>query len=211
MKKAIAAIGTALALAGCAPAQPSTPQPDPSPTAQGMPTMAPTPTRGWSQAESRLIAEWGLAPGSAAAEEFIQSAWDVCRTTQDLDTDGLAVAIQGGTTLEKRRNAVRIIIGLCPRDDVGTAAALATFGFREGQWRVVDELDEEGLTIRPGTYRTLPGVENCYWVRKDANGNIIRNDYVDSAPGGVHVTIQPGDAVFESQRCGGGWLPVIPE
>jgi hypothetical protein len=54
--------------------------------------------------------------------------------------------------------------------------------------------------ITPGTYVVNGPVLNCYWVRRDFNGNVIDSHFGDSD--GVTVTIAPTDALFESASCG---------
>jgi hypothetical protein len=59
-----------------------------------------------------------------------------------------------------------------------------------------------GQTMEPGTYRTKPGIKDCYWSRNTGGGSsIIANDFVSFAPDGATVTVYPGEG-FESSRCG---------
>lgn len=58
-----------------------------------------------------------------------------------------------------------------------------------------------GQDMEPGTYRTLPGVKDCYWARTTGGGAIIANDLVGFAPAGATVTVRAGEG-FESVRCG---------
>jgi hypothetical protein len=65
----------------------------------------------------------------------------------------------------------------------------------DGTWTV-------GLDIKPGKYRTVSTVSDCYWaITKDgSNGeDIIANDIVDG--GRPSVTIKSGQ-VFTSDGCG---------
>lgn len=55
--------------------------------------------------------------------------------------------------------------------------------------------------MEPGTYKTKPAIEDCYWSRNTGGGDIIANDFVGFAPEGVTVTVYPREG-FESQRCG---------
>lgn len=57
-----------------------------------------------------------------------------------------------------------------------------------------------GKTMEPGTYKTKPGVKDCYWSRNTGGGDIIANDFVGFAPEGVTVTVHAGEG-FESERC----------
>lgn len=58
-----------------------------------------------------------------------------------------------------------------------------------------------GQTMEPGTWKTKPGIKDCYWSRNTGGGDIIANDFVGFAPDGVTVTVYPGEG-FESERCG---------
>jgi hypothetical protein len=58
-----------------------------------------------------------------------------------------------------------------------------------------------GTDIAPGTYSISSRVEDCYWERSDAQGNIIANNFVTLAPS-LTVTIEPTDAGFTSKACG---------
>jgi hypothetical protein len=55
--------------------------------------------------------------------------------------------------------------------------------------------------IKPGTYHTFGPTSDCYWERATRNGDIIANNFVSNAPGGVVVTIRPGDGAFKSEGC----------
>ena len=67
--------------------------------------------------------------------------------------------------------------------------------------KVFDGTKVVGKDMEPGTYRTKPGVKDCYWSRSTGGGGTIANDFVGFAPDGVTVTVYPGEG-FESQRCG---------
>lgn len=58
-----------------------------------------------------------------------------------------------------------------------------------------------GDRVGPGTYTTTRPVEECYWERSDAQGNIIDNNFISIAPP-ITVTIYASDAGFTSQNCG---------
>src|SRR5262249_42633354 len=59
---------------------------------------------------------------------------------------------------------------------------------------------EVGVDITPGTY-VARHVVNCYWERRDGNGEIIDNNFINAAPT-VRVTIRASDAGFNSDSCG---------
>jgi hypothetical protein len=58
-----------------------------------------------------------------------------------------------------------------------------------------------GQDIQPGTYVAKHSVEGCYWERQNANGDIIANNFINSA-NRVQVTIRKGDYGFDSEGCG---------
>lgn len=58
---------------------------------------------------------------------------------------------------------------------------------------------EVGVDIKPGTYKSGPDNENCYWARLKADGaDIIDNDI---SAGQSIVTIQKSDKFFKSSGC----------
>lgn len=66
--------------------------------------------------------------------------------------------------------------------------------FYDGNYRV-------GKGVEPGTYFTTDDVENCYWERLDANGEIIDNNFVSKAFR-VEATIASSDFSFHTEGCG---------
>ena len=56
-----------------------------------------------------------------------------------------------------------------------------------------------GQTMEPGTYKTKPGIKDCYWSRNTGGGDIIDNDFVSFAPDGATVTVYAGEG-FESEH-----------
>lgn len=70
--------------------------------------------------------------------------------------------------------------------------------FNDGTYRV-------GKEIKPGTYVVLD-VQDCYWERQDANGEIIDNNFVAAAKR-VQVTVRKSDYGFHAVGCG-QWRPV---
>lgn len=67
--------------------------------------------------------------------------------------------------------------------------------------KVGDGTKVVGQTMEPGTWKTKPGVKDCYWSRNTGGGDIIANDFVGFAPDGATVTVYSGEG-FESSRCG---------
>lgn len=69
--------------------------------------------------------------------------------------------------------------------------------FYDGTYRV-------GKDIKPGTY-VVKDVDGCYWERQDRNGEIIDNNFINSAKR-VQVTIRKSDYGFHAKGCG-EWRP----
>lgn len=86
---------------------------------------------------------------------------------------------------------------LCP-----TAPHTALLRARGDAALVADGTFVVGQTILPGTWRTDPGVRDCYWERTSGSGDIIDNNFVTFAPAGATVTIRSSDGGFVSERCG---------
>jgi hypothetical protein len=61
--------------------------------------------------------------------------------------------------------------------------------------------------IAPGTYRSSPTEENCYWERVSGFGGTLDEVIANNIGGPEIVTIEATDAGFESSRCG-TWQPV---
>lgn len=60
-----------------------------------------------------------------------------------------------------------------------------------------------GADIAPGTYRTRAAASGCYWARLSGFGGTLGEVLANgNSSGPVVVTIEPGDAGFESRRCG---------
>lgn len=65
---------------------------------------------------------------------------------------------------------------------------------KEGTLKVPDE-------VSYGTWHTISDkVENCYWETRDANGNIIENNFINGGVG-ASVNIYQGVASFYSSGC----------
>jgi hypothetical protein len=59
--------------------------------------------------------------------------------------------------------------------------------------------------IKPGTYFSKPGGDDCYWERTDSTGEIIDNNFTTGLR--VQVDIKTSDYSFSSDGCG-RWQPV---
>lgn len=80
-----------------------------------------------------------------------------------------------------------------------TTAEVAGESFHGGTFLV-------GTEVQPGTYAVEGEIENCYWERTNARGEIIDNGFVVGARR-VEVTIHSSDYSFHNQGCG-EWLRV---
>lgn len=80
--------------------------------------------------------------------------------------------------------------------DVGPITLSPTEPFAGGTFRV-------GRDISPGTWRSSPGTENCYWERLSGfSGEFEELIANDLASGQLMVTISASDVGFTSTRCG---------
>lgn len=55
--------------------------------------------------------------------------------------------------------------------------------------------------LAAGTYGTLGTPSDCYWEVNDSHGNILRNNFIMAAPGGVTIRVAAGQG-FTTQGCG---------
>lgn len=99
-------------------------------------------------------------------------------------------------TIPERKGEAEAALTVCP--DAPHAAVLQEVATLS---KVVDGSMTVGQTMEPGTWKTKPGVKDCYWSRSTGGGDIITNDIVDFAPDGVTVTVFAGEG-FKSSRCG---------
>jgi hypothetical protein len=117
-----------------------------------------------------------------------------------------------------------VLAGMCgggrESDDGGSTTSSETSTQKEAQKKPASKQKEEkaaadpnpnfgdgtqqvGTDIEAGTYRTREGSSGCYYARlsgfRGGFEEIISNDNTD-AP--AIITIEPGDAGFQSRRCG---------
>ncbi|WP_454810588.1 PASTA domain-containing protein [Paenarthrobacter nitroguajacolicus] len=98
--------------------------------------------------------------------------------------------------MDWRRADVQGALSVCP-----DAPHAAVFQEVLTAVKVSDGTKVVGQTMEPGTYKTKPGVKDCYWARTTGGGDIIDNNFVGFAPEGVTVTVNGGEG-FISHRCG---------
>lgn len=58
-----------------------------------------------------------------------------------------------------------------------------------------------GVDIAPGTWQATPDIQNCYWQRTDAQGEIIDNHF-GSTGAGLTVNVRGSDYSVEFDGCG---------
>lgn len=63
-----------------------------------------------------------------------------------------------------------------------------------------------GADIRPGRYKTIQAVEDCYWETLNEAAEINDNNFVNAAPA-VIMTVRPGDVSVNTEGCG-YWVKV---
>ena len=69
---------------------------------------------------------------------------------------------------------------------------------------ITDGVHRVGTDIEPGTYRSTGTGRDCYWARLSGFSGVLLEDTLANniSPGQSVVTIEPGDAGFESVGCG---------
>lgn len=111
--------------------------------------------------------------------------------TNDISDDGRSIVTIGAGDAGFRSNRCGTWV-----PDVGPITLSPTEPFAGGTFRV-------GRDISPGTWRSSPGTDGCYWERLSGFGGtideIIANDFAD---GQLMVTISATDVGFTSSRCG---------
>lgn len=136
-----------------------------------------------------VIAARGGGEGGSAPSDF-GIALELC-TKLESDYADKVVA-----RMDRKKNEAAGALALCP--DAPHAAVLQSV---IDTVKIDDGTHVVGPDMESGTYRTVPGVKNCYWARSTGGGDIIANDFIGFAPAGATVTVYPGEG-FESQNCG---------
>lgn len=206
MKRLLLALVLLPVLAACSGAPASAPDASVGATSTPAPTSAkPTPSkvpRSFSTEELALIEASGRSTSDSNIEEFIDSAHNVCDTVKPLSDETVLMSLQQ-VDADARKRAGQIMIMLCGEERLmSVVIAAESGGFASGTYYVGDGEGE----IKPGKYKTVGAVQDCYWVRKDANGEIIDNDLVRNAPSGVRLTVKSSDHEVTMQGCG-IWMP----
>ncbi|WP_146080087.1 hypothetical protein [Clavibacter michiganensis] len=77
----------------------------------------------------------------------------------------------------------------------------------DGGFAVADAATPLGVSpkvLAAGSYRTVGTPTDCYYEINNQRGSIITNNFVNSAPGGLSVTLRSGQG-FDSSGCG-AWV-----
>lgn len=141
--------------------------------------------------EQKIVDIVAINGGDASIPGFAYaSVFDLCAIDNPDYADELPAKPQW-----KKAKALAAL-AMCP--DAPHAAALEEAAHAV---RISDGNKIVGKDMEAGTYRTKPGVKNCYWSRNTGSGSIISNDFVGFAPDGAIATVYAGEG-FESSGCG---------
>lgn len=125
---------------------------------------------------------------------------------------GLCAATGGfyvttGPVSENQAKEAAGMLTLCPDfPGAGTilaasAAAQQAAAERAAGIRIGGGVFDVGTDVQPGRYQSTGPVENCYWERLDAAGEVIDNNFV-TATSQVQVTVDAGDFSLHLDGCG---------
>lgn len=144
----------------------------------------------------------GLLPSEKAIVKIVASRGGDVRDPADTFNNVLQLCARVPSTYETDANNIKAkqataagAVAFCPNSPNITLLKEAVTAVK-----VSDGTHIVGKDMEPGTYQTPERAKDCYWARTEGNGDIIENDMVGFAPGGVTVTVYPGEG-FESSRC----------
>jgi hypothetical protein len=167
-------------------AAPNTAAPAPSPTTKG-PAIAPgQPGSPWTPCPD-------LCPDSAS--DYNADSCTASQYSEQWGNNGLDGVIEAMIENKWAVNPDRLKD--CPK--YLAAWDKAKDGFYDGTHAVPGE-------VKPGTYETLSGVNNCYWERA-RGGQTIDNRFITGSSVKIRVTIRSGDDTFITRGCD-GWVKV---
>ena len=134
-------------------------------------------------------------PEEQAVIDILAPRWNGTEKPTNVYGVALSVCAQSSETPVVLLYA-RAAAALCPEAPHG--ALLARLGdgsvFGDGS-RLI------GTDSPAGTYKTAPGVRDCYWEHATGNGEIIDNNFVTFAAESVTVTLNNGEG-STSDNCG---------
>lgn len=209
MKRIAAVLAILPVLTACSGGAASSPSPTQTatPTPVATHSAMPTPTKTtpyFNTAELALLQAAGWSPSESGADGFIDSAHDLCDTFEDVSDEAVFEAMRTSAD-DKKKTAGQILMLLCDDPDRYMPLVVAVEipeARASGTYYVGEGADE----IKPGDYKTVGAVRDCYWVRKNKSGDIIDNDLVSNAPGGVRMSVKASDYEVTMERCG-IWIP----
>ncbi len=88
---------------------------------------------------------------------------------------------------------VNSLLALCPKHPLAERMRAAVPHTEEHH-----QVEASGQLFTDGTYAIDGKINDCYWARMDARGEVVDNNFVSGA-GRVQVTIRPGDHSFTSE------------
>lgn len=135
-----------------------------------------------------------VAQGVNAGQLITSTGREYCTyLTQNSYTPDNVISNLWGDGMNASRADVAAVRVYCPA--YGAALSAAMSGVFDGTHLP----GTSGFTA--GTWHTYGGVSNCYWELSDGHGNIADNNYINAAPSGVTVNVDP-DQTFVTQGCG---------
>ena len=202
MKRFSAALVIAtIFLTGCSAGAGVAPSPSPSaPVSQAAASHAPV--YAFSVPEIELLRAQGWSePWGEDDAKFISAAHDYCDAATQLSDVELFSRLKGSDTLVRSTQIIKLLCGSAGMTKVAEYAAMPQ-SWADGTYYVGAASGE----LPPGEYRTTGPAQKCYWSRSSKGGDIIANDHVENAPGGVRITVAAADYRVETSRCG-IWVP----
>jgi len=112
-----------------------------------------------------------------------------------------------GPVSESQAQEIAGMLTLCPDFPsaqallAASAAAQQVAAERAAGLRIGGGVFEVGVSVQAGKYQTTGPVQNCYWERLDAAGEIIDNNFVSAATQ-VQITVDPTDFSLHVSGCG---------
>jgi hypothetical protein len=206
---AVASATASVAPTTTQPTPTSTTPPPPSTPEEKINTLAEE--NGWVLDDSDAVDAWDGIGETETPEDNTPAAFvqDVCDSLPDRAHDEPAQWLAENQATEPDQMSILKagIPLLCPewtKTVKQAASGHYPVSIGEGTFKVTSKRAED--TVPPGTYRTTGDLEDCYWERTKANGDIIDNNFATAATK-ITVTILPSDDLFTSENCD-TWKPV---
>lgn len=203
MKPVLAFACLIILLTGCSDSSADAPSMS-APATETTPSPSPSPTHTFTTGEVTALARSGYSPYDPEAQEFVDNSHNLCESFANLDELDALTALMSASK-SKLRQVHDIAEYICEDKTLTKLVEARQKGaIPDGDYYVGKKSGE----IRPGTYRTMEGVTSgsCYWSRLRKNGDIIDNDLIERAPGGVRITVSKTDYRVTMKRCG-IWVP----